>query len=133
MYCASWFMTLYSGAWPVDLVARIWDVFFCGGTDIFHRVALTFIKLYKCKKPLLNSITTTIARFEKLPFEEIIMYTRTPWEKVSPEELLRTSLSMSSVEKNIQVIMLHFNNIRHNNAWSHENIIEIRGRTQEKS
>ncbi|MDR3549760.1 MAG: hypothetical protein P4M11_16050 [Candidatus Pacebacteria bacterium] len=38
---------MYSGCWPVPLVAQIWDVLFCEGPEIVHRVALAFIKLYR--------------------------------------------------------------------------------------
>lgn len=44
MYCAKWFLTIYSYDFPFDLVVRIWDAFFCEGEKIVWRVALQVLK-----------------------------------------------------------------------------------------
>jgi len=41
-----------------------------------------------------------------MPFEEIIMYTRSPWDKISQEDLLKTAIKMSSIESKIEVFFI---------------------------
>eukprot|EP00826_Nyctotherus_ovalis_P046305 TRINITY_DN5214_c0_g2_i1.p1 TRINITY_DN5214_c0_g2~~TRINITY_DN5214_c0_g2_i1.p1 ORF type:complete len:103 (+),score=0.52 TRINITY_DN5214_c0_g2_i1:881-1189(+) len=90
MYCSNWFMTLYSGIWPTELVARIWDIYFCETQEIMQRVVLTLLNMNK--KLLL-----------KLPFEEVLMYIKMPWQITKPEDLLKASLSMKPIGAKIEV------------------------------
>ena len=45
MYSSQWFITLFSYAFPFDLVVRVWDIFMAEGWKIVLRVALAIMKL----------------------------------------------------------------------------------------
>jgi len=45
MFASAWFMTIYAGSLPLELVGRIWDLYLMEGTQIIFKIALTLIKL----------------------------------------------------------------------------------------
>jgi len=44
MFASAWFMTIYAGSLPLELVGRIWDLYLLEGTQIIFKIALALIK-----------------------------------------------------------------------------------------
>jgi len=44
MYCAQWFMTLFSYSLPFGVVTRVWDAFLKESFKIIFRVGLAILK-----------------------------------------------------------------------------------------
>lgn len=45
----SWFMSVFTGALPIETTLRVWDCFFYEGSRILFRIALTILKLGESK------------------------------------------------------------------------------------
>ena len=46
-YALDWFFTLFSKSLPLDLVSRIWDMFFRDGDAFIFRTAIAILSLYE--------------------------------------------------------------------------------------
>ena len=108
MYSSNWFMTLYSGMWPTELVARIWDIYFCEGPEIMQKIALVVLSANK------SNIACNLECFMELPFEEILMYIKMPWHLIAPDDLLTSAIEMKSISEKIMVYFMIFSHTRKN-------------------
>ena len=45
MFATGWFMTLYTSAFPFDLVTKVFDVLWFEGWKIVYRVAIALLKV----------------------------------------------------------------------------------------
>ena len=46
-FALDWFFTIYSKSLPLDLVARVWDLFFRDGESLIFRTALAILAVYE--------------------------------------------------------------------------------------
>jgi TBC1 domain family member 14 len=46
-YALDWFFTVYSKSLPLDIVVRLWDLFFRDGESLIFRAALAILSLYE--------------------------------------------------------------------------------------
>ena len=45
MFCSQWFMTAFANDFSLDIVVRIWDVYFVEGRKTLFRIGLTILQL----------------------------------------------------------------------------------------
>jgi hypothetical protein len=71
-FVIEWFMCMYGRSLPVCTVFRIWDMFFCEGVKVLHRVGLYFTKTIFADKTTLDlcsqmGMIETLNRLKNLP------------------------------------------------------------------
>ncbi|XP_028394922.1 EVI5-like protein isoform X2 [Dendronephthya gigantea] len=69
MYASSWFLTLFSSVFPLNVAFRIMDMFICDGRDILFRLSLAIL-------------TLSINELLKCDMEEILQH----FQKTMPEK-----------------------------------------------
>lgn len=47
MFATQWFLTIFSASLNMDVVIRIWDLFFIDGWIFVHKVSLAMLKQLK--------------------------------------------------------------------------------------
>ena len=47
MYMIDWLLTLYSRSMPIDIAARVWDLYLCEGEITLFRVAIGILSMYQ--------------------------------------------------------------------------------------
>jgi hypothetical protein len=47
MYMIDWLLTLYSRSMPIDIAARVWDLYLCEGEMSLFRVAIGILKMHR--------------------------------------------------------------------------------------
>ncbi|XP_071317972.1 TBC1 domain family member 12-like isoform X2 [Trachinotus anak] len=71
LYLMDWILSLYTKPLPLDVVCRVWDVFFRDGEEFLFRTALGILRLYQ--DVLLHMDLISIAQFlSRLPDEELL-------------------------------------------------------------
>eukprot|EP00727_Mastigamoeba_balamuthi_P007947 m51a1_g3773 hypothetical protein (366) ;mRNA; f:142843-144046 len=84
MFASHWFSTLFTYALPVELAAKVWDVFLVEGLVWLFKVALAILSLER-------------DQLLKRNFEELLEYMRTAPGLIDGATLLRTANDMSVV------------------------------------
>lgn len=49
MYSSHWFLTLFSNYFEIEIVLRIWDIYFVEGRKTIFRIALAILKVNEIK------------------------------------------------------------------------------------
>ncbi|XP_040885572.1 TBC1 domain family member 12-like isoform X2 [Toxotes jaculatrix] len=71
LYLMDWILSLYTKPLPLDVVCRVWDVFFRDGEEFLFRTALGILRLYQ--DVLLRMDLISIAQFlSRLPDEDLL-------------------------------------------------------------
>ncbi|VDM36246.1 unnamed protein product [Hydatigera taeniaeformis] len=58
-----WFLTLFSGVLPMQIMLRVWDLLFYEGSTVLFRIALA---IFKIKEEALLSTTNTASFFNEI-------------------------------------------------------------------
>ncbi|KAF8822960.1 TBC domain-containing protein [Cardiosporidium cionae] len=91
MYASQWFMTLFSYSFPLDIVVRIFDVFFNEGIKMIFRVALAVLKLLQ--ETLFNQ-----------SFEAALHTLKTCPNSIDGETLIQTAFNIKIRHSTLQEI-----------------------------
>lgn len=92
MYASSWFLTLFSSCLPLNLAARVIDVFLSEGMEMIFRVSVAILMI--CKEDLL-----------KLDMEGLLKYFQKEMPSrvnIDPDFLIRQSLSVKYDHKKLK-------------------------------
>lgn len=54
LYASEWFSTLFVYNFPLDVVARLWDIFFVEGVEYLFKVALAVLTIFQEELLLLS-------------------------------------------------------------------------------
>lgn len=77
MYCANWYLTLFSGYFPFEITARIWDVYLAEGRKTLFRISLAIMKINESKLlgKDMGEMKTTIMKYPKeAKVDELFQY-----------------------------------------------------------